>query len=377
MKKALVAVVVLLTLLLIGVGGLVFSLDARAHAPASTLGTEVEFEVPKGANARTVAVQLQRAGLIDDPLVFRYVVWRRGGLALKAGRFRFPSTASAFELAGLLETAPIADDERVHRDRGLALPGRRRGARCRRARMTPGAYLNRGRPRATVEAPFAVTAGHATRATCTPRPTSCRRRPRRPPGGARRAPAGPRSQPAVPRDALEARHQDGEALALRHLVMASMLEREEPKPSNRPLVAGILWKRIDEDTPLGVDATSRYQLVADWNDRGRSSRTCATRTTPTTRASAPGAAALGHRQPHGTHRSRRRCGPVPVEFLVLPARRPEEAAPLAGCCGARGSAKAVRRVLKYAGVLTSTSPDLEQPANAIHRDPNRTNHGHH
>ena len=45
-----------------------------------------------------------------------------------------------------------------------------------------------------------------------------------------------------------------------------MLEREEPRPSNRPMVAGILWKRIDTDNALGVDATSRY-TIENWNDR--------------------------------------------------------------------------------------------------------------
>ncbi len=51
------------------------------------------------------------------------------------------------------------------------------------------------------------------------------------------------------------------------VTMASMLEREEPKAENRPLVAGILWKRIANNWELGVDATSRYTLT-DWNDRG-------------------------------------------------------------------------------------------------------------
>jgi UPF0755 protein len=50
------------------------------------------------------------------------------------------------------------------------------------------------------------------------------------------------------------------------VIMASMLEREEPKVKNRPLVAGILWKRIDAGWNLGVDATSRYTLD-EWNDR--------------------------------------------------------------------------------------------------------------
>ncbi len=50
------------------------------------------------------------------------------------------------------------------------------------------------------------------------------------------------------------------------VIMASMLEREEPTPAQRPVVAGILWKRLDSGWNLGVDATSRYTL-AEWNDR--------------------------------------------------------------------------------------------------------------
>ncbi len=50
------------------------------------------------------------------------------------------------------------------------------------------------------------------------------------------------------------------------VAMASMIEREEPLPENRPLIAGILWKRIDSGWNLGVDATSRY-TIENWNDR--------------------------------------------------------------------------------------------------------------
>jgi len=50
------------------------------------------------------------------------------------------------------------------------------------------------------------------------------------------------------------------------VIMASMLEREEPSAENRPLVSGIIWKRIDDDWHLGIDATSRYTLP-EWNDR--------------------------------------------------------------------------------------------------------------
>ncbi len=50
------------------------------------------------------------------------------------------------------------------------------------------------------------------------------------------------------------------------VIVASMLEREEPKPENRPMIAGIIYKRLAKKFPLGIDATSRYSLP-DWNDR--------------------------------------------------------------------------------------------------------------
>ena len=50
------------------------------------------------------------------------------------------------------------------------------------------------------------------------------------------------------------------------MIVASLLEREEPKPNNRDVVAGIIWKRLDNNWALGIDATSHYNLD-DWNDR--------------------------------------------------------------------------------------------------------------
>jgi UPF0755 protein len=49
------------------------------------------------------------------------------------------------------------------------------------------------------------------------------------------------------------------------VVVASMIEREEPNPVHRPTVAGIIYKRLDRNIALGIDATSRYKLV-NWED---------------------------------------------------------------------------------------------------------------
>ncbi len=42
------------------------------------------------------------------------------------------------------------------------------------------------------------------------------------------------------------------------LTMASLIEKEIPKDSDRPIVAGILWKRLKAGVPLQVDATLVY-----------------------------------------------------------------------------------------------------------------------
>ncbi|HAI98651.1 TPA: endolytic transglycosylase MltG [Candidatus Peribacteria bacterium] len=44
------------------------------------------------------------------------------------------------------------------------------------------------------------------------------------------------------------------------IVMASLIEKESRNDDERPVIAGILWKRFDADLGLGVDATVRYIL---------------------------------------------------------------------------------------------------------------------
>ncbi|MBL7005966.1 MAG: endolytic transglycosylase MltG [Spirochaetia bacterium] len=47
------------------------------------------------------------------------------------------------------------------------------------------------------------------------------------------------------------------------VIVASMIQRETGNPDEMPLIAGIIWKRLEEGIPLGIDATTRYELN-DW-----------------------------------------------------------------------------------------------------------------
>jgi UPF0755 protein len=44
------------------------------------------------------------------------------------------------------------------------------------------------------------------------------------------------------------------------VTMASLIEKESRNDAEKPVISGILWKRLKEKIPLGVDATVRYAL---------------------------------------------------------------------------------------------------------------------
>ena len=49
------------------------------------------------------------------------------------------------------------------------------------------------------------------------------------------------------------------------LIIASMIERETPSDKERPLVASVIYNRLKQDIPLGIDATIRY-AENNWTD---------------------------------------------------------------------------------------------------------------
>ena len=48
------------------------------------------------------------------------------------------------------------------------------------------------------------------------------------------------------------------------LVIASMVEREAQLPAERPLIAAVIYNRLKDGIPLGIDATTRYE-TSNWS----------------------------------------------------------------------------------------------------------------
>ena len=261
-KRALIVVGVLVVLGGLGLGAAWMWVQERVYTPLDPAADAVIFEVPSGANARAVGEKLADAGIIRDALAWQ--VWLRlesDAPTLKAGRHEVSASMTLPEVHAALAAAPLPEDEpftvvegwrRADTDAALAAQGW----------AEPGAYLAATEEATAYDLPFEVAAP-SLEGYLFPETYKFVK------------------DDFVVKDLVQRQldtfverfwklHADDVEASKRSLhdlvTMASMLEREEPVPSVRPKVAGVLYKRLDSDHPLGVDATSRYTLEA-WNDR--------------------------------------------------------------------------------------------------------------
>ncbi|NVJ05514.1 endolytic transglycosylase MltG [Myxococcus sp. AM001] len=263
MKRILWVLGAALVLLVASGAGAFFWIEQQAHSAAAPPGADVvEFTVPKGTSGRGLGTLLESQGLIRDTRVWRWHLYRRGSFAPKAGRHEVSASMTLAELATELEGNPIPEDVPFVVVEGWRLRDTD-AALVAAGFIEPGAYIAAASKPQRFTAPFPLPSTGTLEGYLYPETYGVI------PGKfdvealiQRQLDAFAQRFYAPNREALT---KSGRTLH-EVVVMASMLEREEPLPEQRPLVAGILWKRVDKGYPLGVDATSRYEL-ARWNDR--------------------------------------------------------------------------------------------------------------
>ncbi|PTL85756.1 endolytic transglycosylase MltG [Vitiosangium sp. GDMCC 1.1324] len=262
MKRILLVLLGLVVLAAGAVAGTFFWAERGVqHAMAPPGAPTVEFTVPKGTTGRALGPQLAAQGLLRDARLWRWHLFRRGQFAPKAGRHAVSPSMTMAEVATALEAPPIPEDVPFAIVEGWRLRDTD-AALAAAGLITPGAYLAAASHPERFTAPFPLPKGTLEGYLY--------------PETYRVVPGAVKVEELLQRQLdtfaerfytpyQEALGRSGRSLH-EVVVMASMLEREEPLPEQRPLVAGILWKRVDKGFPLGVDATSRYEL-AEWNDR--------------------------------------------------------------------------------------------------------------
>ncbi|WNG37138.1 endolytic transglycosylase MltG [Archangium violaceum] len=262
MKRILLVLVGVVVLAVSAVAGAFFWAESGVQRSVAPPGAPtVEFTVPKGTTGRGLGPQLASQGLISDARLWRWLLFRRGQFAPKAGRHAVSPSMTMAEIATALEGAPIPDDVPFVVIEGWRLRDTD-AALAAAGLIKPGAYIAAASQPERFTAPFPLPKGTLEGYLY---PETYRVVP-----GAFKVEEMLQRQLDTFAERFYTPNKEAIARSGRSLhevvVMASMLEREEPVPAQRPLVAGILWKRVDKGFPLGVDATSRYEL-AEWNDR--------------------------------------------------------------------------------------------------------------
>jgi uncharacterized YceG family protein len=226
---------------------------------AGSGGAPVVVRIPNGAGAGAIGDQLEREGVISSSFFFGLraeLAGKRGDL--RSGTFTLRKDMSYSAALTALTTAPkpppvvrVTIPEGLSR-REIAALARKDGLRgdylvaTRRSRLlSPRRY---GAPRsATLEgflfpATYELKVGSSVDALV-----------------AQQLAALKQSLSSV--DLRAARHKNLTAFDV--LTIASMVEREVAVPKERPLVAAVIYNRLHQGMPLGIDATLRFALH-DW-----------------------------------------------------------------------------------------------------------------
>jgi UPF0755 protein len=237
------------------------AVESALFAPADPGNTEaLRFEVPPGATAGGLGGSLAEAGLVGSADRWKLYLKMSGeGSCLKAGDFELNPAMSLPEIMDTLCGVPLADDVPFTVVEGWRIRDID-AALAREGLIQAGAYTALAERYEGLDLPFEPE-GPSLEGYLFPDTYQV-------------SPSAFEVSEFIERqvgtfwDRFGSAHAGGWGEYDLHqvVVVASMLEREEPTPRHRPTTAGIIYKRLDGGWALGIDATSHYTLD-EWNDR--------------------------------------------------------------------------------------------------------------
>ena len=226
----------------------------------STEGAQVQVTIPQGSGAREIGDQLAQAGVVDSGLFFSLRATLSGKReSLRSGRHTLRSDMSYGKAIAALSEADVST-KAVTVD--VTIPeGRSRreiAPIAKRAGLT-GDYLDASKRFKGALSPFRYDAPRGTRSLeGFLFPATYELRPEAPARDLVERQLATFRERFASVDLRRARRSNLTAYDV--LIIASMVEREAQLEKERPLIAAVIYNRLKDGTPLGIDATSRYAL---------------------------------------------------------------------------------------------------------------------
>ncbi len=230
----------------------------------SAEGSPVEVTIPTGSSARDIGDQLAKAGVVDSGLLFSVratISGKRGDL--RSGPHRLRHDMSYASAIAALSKAPVVVKPQTVK---VTIPeGRARSEIVPIVRKAglKGNYLTASKRFAGALNPFRYGAPKGTRALeGFLFPATYELRPGAPARTLVDRQLAAFSDNFASVDLRRAKRKNLTAYDV--LIIASMVEREAQLAAERPLVAAVIYNRLKDGMPLGIDATIRY-AVDNWS----------------------------------------------------------------------------------------------------------------
>lgn len=229
-KKILLAFLTFFVLLVVGL-----VLVKNSLKPVGTGQVSKSFLIPKGSSASQIGNNLEKEGLIRSSLAFKiYVQFSGKQRSISAGEFKLSPSMNLFEIVDTLQKGPI--------ELWVTIPEGLRHEEIA-AKFTEGLEKDAAFQKELTSL-FSTHEGYLFPETYL-------------------FPKEITAQKILDKMLSTFDAKVGQNVTKEQVIMASIIERETKGDAEKPVVAGILYKRIENGWPLQVDASIQY-VKGDW-----------------------------------------------------------------------------------------------------------------
>ncbi|MGI9023737.1 MAG: endolytic transglycosylase MltG [Acidimicrobiales bacterium] len=225
--------------------------------PSGPPGDEIRVTIARGQSTGAITDLLEDKGVVKSATVFRYYARFTGGGDFKAGDYRFHHNQHMAAVVKILERGPEVREDRITIPEGLTL-----AEIADKVGTLPGRSAERflAASKGTVRSQFQPPGSDNLEGLILPETYFL----------------GPDDDETKILTRMVTAFDDNAnriglpAAATRLgltpyevVVVASMVEREARVDEDRPLIARVIYNRLDKDMPLQIDATVQYALGAN------------------------------------------------------------------------------------------------------------------
>ena len=259
-SKAPVIVAVVLALVVlaaVGIGGVAVmkGCSGSADGSAVVVQSEITATIPQGSSASETADTLASAGVVKDASMFLNRAKERGvDSQFKPGTYLFSAGMTLDQVIDLVVSGPVALGN-LSVPEGLTVAQiADRVAETSKGAITAEDFLDRASHASDYAADFPFVAGaynDSLEGFLFPKTYEVK--------------ATDTADSVIRMMLMQYKTEAGSLnLTYDQLIIASMIEREARVDDERPLVASVIVNRLDEQMPLGIDATTAYLYGPDF-----------------------------------------------------------------------------------------------------------------